>query len=164
MATRATYSFDTPHAGKVTFYIHHDGYPEGAAAYFYKLLEFKPVDEMEGRRVEANSLYNLAERFLRVNENAQFTTSHGAHSDTEFRYSVNSVGVVKVEKRIRQFQGEKIEWLAIFKGPIVAFVSEYMQSDEQPAAVQANAAIAKAAKPAQSAKDRLAAAMAAAAA
>lgn len=153
MSTRATYSFDKEHTGKATFYIHHDGYPEGAALYFNNLLQHKSTDEMVTRRLSVNSLYLLAERFLRANENAEITGSHAAHGDTDYRYSVNKNGIVKAEKKIRG--NDKDEWLAIFKGTIPAFVAEYMEADEtaapkaKPAAAMAAAAVAKAAKPAK---------------
>lgn len=44
MSTRATYEFKPSPNGygpPVAFYIHYDGYPEGAAAYFYEALTAK---------------------------------------------------------------------------------------------------------------------------
>ena len=40
MSTRANYIFKSGRKTLATFYIHHDGYPEGAAEYFHKALIF----------------------------------------------------------------------------------------------------------------------------
>jgi hypothetical protein len=186
MATRATYAFKTNHLGTFTLYGHWDGYPEGAAACFAKMLAYKCADENYARDYEApNHLNMLGERFLRVNEGMRFTTSHQAHGDTEYRYTVDADGIIKAEKRMRDFVGTKNEWLAIFKGTIAAFVAEYTDETEQAAAPAMAAAAAetsetiqkavktakaapkatkpaKAAKPGATAAARLAAAMAAA--
>lgn len=88
MSTRATYSFDGKHTPRTTVYIHHDGYPEGAAVYFYLAL----CHGGHGR---------LVERFIRANDRAEITTNHGHHGDTDYRYSVVGQGpgaTVRVDK------------------------------------------------------------------
>jgi hypothetical protein len=70
MSTRATYKID----GKY-FYIHYDGYKDGAAVYFWNMHQAK------GRG-------GCAEAFLRGNDLAEFTQSHDAHGDTEYRYDL----------------------------------------------------------------------------
>ena len=78
MSTRATYEFNWLQCGKqcrTTFYIHHDGYPEGAAAYIYRSM----CSGCHG---------GLPERFLRENGRAEFTNSHSIHGDTEYRYTI----------------------------------------------------------------------------
>jgi hypothetical protein len=85
MSTRATYRFedgpkpyDYLRHGPITFYVHHDGYPAGAALYFYQMLTHE--------RERGNG--GLAEQFIRANEGAEFTRSHSAHGDTEYRYDI----------------------------------------------------------------------------
>tara|TARA_R110002167_G_scaffold9652_1_gene44710 strand:+ start:319 stop:648 length:330 start_codon:yes stop_codon:yes gene_type:complete len=68
MSTRATYKFiSNRHNTDTTLYIHHDGYPSGAAYYFSK-----------GTDVES---------FIRNNERAEIIQNHEAHADTEYRYT-----------------------------------------------------------------------------
>lgn len=76
MSTRATYQFETRMGRLVTFYIHQDGHPKGAAFYFNNALKA----EQNGQE--------LAARFFRANPKAEFTTGHDAHEDTEYRYQV----------------------------------------------------------------------------
>src|SRR5436190_1789834 len=82
MSTRATYQFTGARSRglnhsfpTITVYIHHDGYPEGAAHYFWN-----------AHHGERGSL--PVERFLFANDRAEITESHEAHGDTEFRYTV----------------------------------------------------------------------------
>jgi hypothetical protein len=75
MSTRATYQFISEWSGTHTVYIHHDGYPEGAAEYFTK---------------ENGAPIVKVETFLRSNEKAELTKSHEIHGDSEFRYTVKS--------------------------------------------------------------------------
>ncbi len=75
MSTRATYEFqDDNYRGNFTIYIHHDGYPEGAAGYLQAAL----------RLVDGG----LPERMLRANRWAELTGSHDSHDDTEYRYTI----------------------------------------------------------------------------
>jgi hypothetical protein len=92
MSTRATYQFTSRSKGTHTFYIHHDGYPEGAAEYFFRAIAFNDQAAHSG----------LPERFFRANPRAEFTRGHDAHGDTEFRYSLefdenNRLTLFKVE-------------------------------------------------------------------
>lgn len=76
MATRATYSFNQLNSKKKTFvYIHWDGYPEGAATYFYNTI-IRP------------SKGCFATQFIRANDNAELTLDHNSHSDTSFNYDI----------------------------------------------------------------------------
>lgn len=79
MSTRATYNFKDE-SRDVTFYIHCDGYPEGAADYFSAMLEYQGSMETHN--------HGLAEVFFRANATAEFTSGHDAHDDTEYRYDV----------------------------------------------------------------------------
>lgn len=90
MSTRATYEFrpsqDNRHIKPVTVYIHCDGYPSGAAAYFYDAL--------------CLGHGQLVSQFIRANAGASITGTHDTHGDTEYRYTVTGDGpcaMVKVE-------------------------------------------------------------------
>lgn len=106
MSTRATYQFITnpvSHQPRVTFYIHHDGFPEGAAQY---LAAAMPL--VSG---------GMAERFVRANQNAEFTSSHETHGDTDYRYTLDGT-FLRAEKR----NTEDGKWRGIFAGELVDFV------------------------------------------
>jgi len=76
MSTRATYQFDVDMMIQ-TFYIHHDGYPTGAAEYFDNALN-----------LVNSSGSSFAAKFIRANAKADFTESHEVHGDTDYRYTV----------------------------------------------------------------------------
>jgi len=82
MSTRATYKFINQNAlqEEQTFYIHHDGYPEGAIMYFFNMLD------------EDNQCGGLASRFFRANDRAEPTKNHKYHGDTEFCYTLTNKG------------------------------------------------------------------------
>jgi len=101
MATRATYQING-----VTFYIHHDGYMEGAAVYFYNAL--------------TAGQHFLAESFLRKNERAEFTHSHESHGDTEFRYTVMNDKIV-----VHNMQYGTDSWEEVFNGSLKDFVNNH---------------------------------------
>ena len=76
MSTRATYTFidqRTCPTTDVCVYIHHDGYPQGAATYLRKWIE--------GQRTDIAS-------FIRINERAEITRE-SAHGDTEYHYTIH---------------------------------------------------------------------------
>jgi len=98
MSTRATYQFITDYSN-VTCYIHHDGYPSGAACY------------LEGA--------NTVEKFIRKNENAEITLSHESHADTEYRYTVFRGTMIQVMSR-RPFTSD--EWIEESYGQLADFV------------------------------------------
>ena len=103
MSTRATYCIDNHF-----FYIHCDGYPDGAAWYFWNMLH-------------ANSLRGGdAEAFLRGNTLSSFTESHTLHTDTEYRYTLNGYTLTAYE---RVDFSEK--WLTFFNGNIWDFINLY---------------------------------------
>jgi len=78
MSTRATYQITTEKRDirPVIFYIHCDGYPEGAMEYIKAGLLFE------------NKRGTFIEQFMRANETAEITPSHNAHGDTEFTYDI----------------------------------------------------------------------------
>ena len=100
MSTRATYKI-----GDVCYYIHYDGYPEGAAKYFKAMRD---CENMRG---------GYAERFIRANDLAQFIEGHDAQGDTEFQYTLNENNrLTAVEARTGH---------AIFIGQLDEFIEEF---------------------------------------
>jgi len=112
MSTRATYQFIND-GHPTTIYIHHDGYPEGAASYLWNLLHAK------------NERGCLATQFLRANDNAEITESHEIHGDTEYRYTVQEDGQLKAEKIIRNWKDESHTTETFFVGHFAEFVNKY---------------------------------------
>jgi hypothetical protein len=114
MSTRATYKI-VSEGGQpnITLYIHHDGYPEGAAEYFYNLLN------VENRRG------GWATQMIRANDGAEITGSHELHGDTEYRYnlyeSTNSVEAIK------EIGSDNETWQTFFSGSIVDFIKKYIK-------------------------------------
>jgi hypothetical protein len=80
MATRATYTINEHEKGEFHFYIHWDGYPEGAANYFRQMLL-----AME----DAKNRGGFIENFIRANHLAELTEGRDAHGDTEFHYNLS---------------------------------------------------------------------------
>ena len=78
MSTRATYEIENE-----VFYIHHDGYEEGAASYFLRMCDemlVKAYYSVEKRR-------NYTDSFIAANHRAE-KSAHEAHGDTQYRYKV----------------------------------------------------------------------------
>ena len=123
MSTRATYQFRTLRlgAGPLTVYIHHDGYPAGAAEYFRNALE-----------VKQNSGRALAESFIAANEGALVTRDHQSHGDTDYRYTENW-GEVTVEKRTLKFTGDHYDetWDVISKTSLEDFILKHTVEQEE---------------------------------
>ena len=95
MSTRATYKITDKSNREMTFYIHHDGYKEGAAHYFYNMIETRTGT---GEGYKTNSKGGNIEAFLRANYNAEITESHNAHGDTEYRYTLNADNTLEVSE------------------------------------------------------------------
>ncbi|HEV2524365.1 MAG TPA: hypothetical protein VGU44_04450, partial [Gammaproteobacteria bacterium] len=93
------------------FYIHTDAYPEGAANYFYNMHHCK------------NPRTGFAGRFFRTNANAEFTTCHETHTDTEFRYTLNRQGELKAYKK-RTIDNQ---WDIFYQGTWYHFVNTYLK-------------------------------------
>ena len=102
MSTRATYSFTTDY-GTTYIYIHHDGYPDGAAMYLHNAFSGKGSIS--------------AESFIRGNDRAEITRSHDQHSDTEYRYSI------KGDQLIAE-RGYGDDWQTFFVGFWWDFVAD----------------------------------------
>ena len=106
MATRATYQFISEWSGTHTAYIHHDGYPEGAAEYFYG----------------TSTILNI-NAFIRSNIRAEMTASHEIHGDTEYRYTVEGTSLI-AQKRV----GFTDKFDTFWDGSVADFVKEYRLS------------------------------------
>lgn len=113
MSTRATYRFDAGnHKPGITLYIHHDGYPSGAAG----LYMLPAIEKARG--------HLTPEAFIRANERAELTRGHDAHGDTEYRYTIDIArDTVKVEHR--RYEPER--WECIWFGSITSFVNQHAQ-------------------------------------
>jgi len=122
MSTRATYTFsNTALAGEdITVYIHHDGYPMGAAEYFRKAMDEK-LDS--GRQ--------LLEAFIAANDRAMITRCHQAHGDTEYRYTTDGKQIT-VEHRKIEFtdEGYSETWNTITESSLDDFISEQAYKQE----------------------------------
>jgi len=108
MATRATYKIDGVH-----FYIHYDGYEEGAAKYFWNM--HCSTDSGRGGNAEA---------FLRGNDLAEFTKSHNAHGDTEYRYDLKGE-TLTVRKRTGDWSSVEGKFDVVWSGFWWEFVNKY---------------------------------------
>lgn len=113
MSTRATYKFPD-----VCYYIHYDGYPEGAAEYFQAALA------RDGRG-------GLQAMFLRANDLAEITVDHDYHADTEYRYTVadsldSDCGPLSILSALeRTGSRSDPEWVLFFEGTVVDFIQKY---------------------------------------
>ena len=91
MSTRATYN--VKHNNKsLTFYIHHDGYPKGAANYLFQALDNYMggvFETFNGKEYFSENKGSFIEAFLRGNINAEITGSHDSHADTDYKYSID---------------------------------------------------------------------------
>jgi hypothetical protein len=106
MSTRATYLFKgNDFRPDVCLYIHHDGYEEGAASYLYAAFRV------------SGSL--SAEDMIRGNDKAEFTESHDAHGDTEYRYMVD-------KNQLTVSAGYGDTWRTVFSGDWVDFINKYL--------------------------------------
>ena len=87
MSTRATYTVKNRHGDQHHFYIHYDGYPEGAREYLKAALTC------------SNQRGGLACAFIRANDVAELTRHWSVHGDTEFHYDfeVKAGGEVVVD-------------------------------------------------------------------
>lgn len=126
MSTRATYRFQDEFRD-VTFYIHCDGYPEGAADYFRAMLD------REGQMQSYN--HGLAEVFFRANETAEITSGHEAHGDTEYRYDVGGPDAtyqmrdgIRFNDAIRRLRAyDTDDEKPFFDGTVDDFVAQYSE-------------------------------------
>lgn len=122
MSTRATYLFNNNSlaAEPVCVYIHHDGYPMGAAEYFRRAMNEK-----------MDSGKPLLEAFITANDGALITRDHQAHGDTEYRYTTDGNNL-HVEKREISFSdnGYQSLWFGIYDGDLHEFIASQMHLQE----------------------------------
>ena len=114
MSTRATYNFKDKWHGEHCVYIHHDGYPNGAAYYFNNAL-------MQKQKCNVDS-------FFRANLKAEHTSSHDAHGDTEYRYEiwVNSETHETMVKGIARCINKGYQhWEVFFRDTLTKFIETY---------------------------------------
>lgn len=126
MSTRATYEFKDKKAPTFCVYIHHDGYPDGAAAYFYNTL----INPSKG---------NFATQFIRCNEGAELTKNHAQHGDTEYQYTIEGSGpeanivVLKCQrcdfftKTVQDRETDLARHRQTTEGPLWEFINENNQ-------------------------------------
>jgi len=113
MSTRATYRFipaDRRFKPAITLYVHHDGYPEGAANYLQGAF--------------------YVEEFIRKNSRAEITLNHEVHGDTEYRYDI-----INADSRVgrtinaykREGYGNDAAWIQFFDGFINQFIEQNLK-------------------------------------
>ena len=122
MSTRATYTFsNTALAGEdVTVYIHHDGYPMGAAEYFRKAMNEK-----------LDSGRPLLEAFIAANDRAMITRCHEAHGDTDYRYTTDGKQIAIYYRKIEfTDEGYNETWNLITKTNLEDFIFEHACKQE----------------------------------
>ena len=121
MSTRATYQIQTVLRGVYprlsvrtsTVYIHHDGYPSGAAHYLRNGIDLARITERP-----------LLECFIWANARAEMTDSHECHGDTDYRYSLYAKeGVWWVTASKRDFRDDSYN--PIFDGPVDRFIAKH---------------------------------------
>lgn len=118
MSTRATYQiFDD------TFYIHHDGYLEGAAGYFYNMVKASRAISKRGIWDNYRPKGGLDLAFIRGNTNCERTDSHEAHADTEYRYDVFEVEKKLMVKALERQGWDSVRWVTVFNGLLCDFVN-----------------------------------------
>lgn len=112
MSTRATYQFNSELA-TVTYYVHYDGYAEGAAQYFREAM------------LHENQRGGLASAFIRANDYAEVTGGHDSHWDTAFRWTVDGDTLIG---QTGDFDGVPEN---CYVGSLLAFVNMHHEPDEK---------------------------------
>ena len=116
MSTPATYEFRATNRSlsdvTVCFYIHHDGYPKGAAQYFYAMHDPQSPDNCQ----------DYASQFFRVNKGAEFTKDRDMHINTAYHYIFSHNQTLSVFER----QNDN-SWLSLYEGNWLDFVNPHQQ-------------------------------------
>lgn len=123
MSTRATYSIhggECMSANLVHFYIHYDGYPEGAAWYFEAMRKFQNSGLKD--QFSNKNRGGFAGAFIRANELAEFTSDPESHGDREFHYELYEDGQLKA---YRCFWDDKRVPEVFFFGHFSEFLNQY---------------------------------------
>ena len=132
MSTRATYQINDK-----IFYIHHDGYVEGAAAYLFNMCQASPVIDKTGEGYSVldrgQTRGGLEFAFIRGNGNCEPTDSHEAHADTEYRYVVTSgkgLSYMDTQPMLKAYARVNFsdDWKTIYDGTLVDFVNKYVSN------------------------------------
>lgn len=112
MSTRATYLFRNQSRRETTIYIHHDGYPEGAAG----LYLLPAIEQTNGDLT--------IESFIRANDRAEITQSHEAHGDTEYRYTIDlrNDNIIAMHRDLIRHPAE---FRPIYRGAIADFLNRF---------------------------------------
>lgn len=113
MSTRANYSFIKNNKTLVTFYIHHDGYPEGAANYFQKAL------------LLSNGRIDSPDTFTRANTEAKIC--YNLMGDIEYHYIFNiDTQVIKIEKIYYPDEESRFKrFITVSQTDIYTFINKY---------------------------------------
>ena len=115
MSTRAVYTFGDKH-----IYIHYDGYPKGAAAYFEAMQYFANLSEPPVTETE-----DLFHQFMYANTEEQrvkpeVIDSRDAHADVEYGYTINNqqltVHEIDMGEETQIWQGTIEEFLTTHNG------------------------------------------------
>ncbi len=119
MSTRATYLFKNKDEWypDICIYIHHDGYPEGAAYYLHNAFSVKRESA-----IETVAGYVTAETMIRGNDRAEITRAHEGHGDTEYRYTVTGNQLV-AEK------GYGDDWKTFYTGDWCDFINQHIDAE-----------------------------------
>ena len=119
MSTRATYKVtDELSRLEFAFYIHHDGYPEGAAEYFRQFVDY-----------DGSHRGGACSVFLRSIENSELTSSHESHGDTEYRYNIiKNDGLLQLESLKFNYHTENFQ--KFYNGSIYEFINKYSKSEK----------------------------------
>lgn len=134
MSTRATYSF--VNGTTRTFYCHWDGYPAWAARRFRNALTASFPKELLGTDPGPRAWHNITDRprggfafaFIRGNEDAEPSSGHDAHGDTEYRYTYREkTGTIEVFSRNPAW-----EWKADGKLHLADFISRECADEPDP--------------------------------
>ena len=115
----------------MTFYCHHDGYPEYAAVRFARMIAAYTVPTVDGSfREMEDRRGSLMFAFVRGNLDAQPTESHDAHGDTEWRYTIRfsqdqKLWTVISETRNWEAAGAPSRWRNKQSIPLDRFIAEH---------------------------------------
>lgn len=115
MSTRATYTFLSANCTpEVSYYIHHDGYPSGAAEYFREAM--RQTNRQGG---------GIAASFMRANQRAEFTKGRDAHCDTEYHWVVDGMQITGYVRDSRD------TWRLVCKGSLLGFVNGHAEDGDE---------------------------------
>lgn len=117
MSTRATYRFKGRGRWGVTttIYVHYDGYPDGAAIYFYATL----CNPSKG---------SFATQFIRAVEHAEITHSHDCHGDTEYKYDIDDTVLQNGAEQVACYKrdwSDDDQWRLVAADTVAGFIDRH---------------------------------------